>query len=531
MNSKNLFLKILSLTIISLFFHVICGAQNKGNENKTFKNKSVVTEGLDFVCSPIPQIYPGVNDFNNPENIGKILVSDWQEGGFHTDYQTENGKMQIKAIFEGDIEDGTQAYFKVLDPDDKSTYETDTEERDNKFPYLIRLNYMNVYPSDDDSTNDMISVPIINNEAIAVFEFSRQNSGDNYVIEVSLDSSFPIDITAQSIPYTTWKRIYVEYDRMYTKGSTLMMDFTSDENNDEDDRLFVENLDDFYDLLPGQLLTLFTKDGIITDNIKFVAVDNLTEPSAIFVEDFNVNYTIKKYTGILINGETEAYNIDVNILEEYTQKAYGNDTHGEINGGAFVEFNTFNHDGSGFAPKFGPFTATSLDLDHYMDHWQQNIPSALNDPIPNIQAFNVFYLLAGTGYLDVNNNARAGVAIEAFNRTLISVGVINSETFLTETEREIKKGETVVHEFGHLFSVYAVHVDSNDPVLGDVDNHHIIDNDTTNDDKCQMSYLTHPSNGISEYDLLNTIVTDGNGNEVEQMEGCLWVIRRAFDPR
>ncbi len=412
------------------------------------------------------EIHPIDLDFDTLDNIGKIIIwTDSTDNIYSTTTRTsknnlpaqsEDGKVHITVHITPANENlNKRVYFRLINPDldDASSYDTDTLPNDNR-DMINKLGSLSV-------TNDITVFKNINGNNVAAAEtvltITDQYSGDNYQVEASLDSTFtnPAKILKTEI-LVAWKRIYVEEDKMYRYGATLINNFTPDANT-TNDTILVDNTSDF---AIGDTVELFD----IAGSMDVITVINVT-PTSLITSDISSSFA--QYSGVRISGKTATYDVPRHLFPD----AYGGDAKG-IDGGAFVEF-IWNFTGSDTIPKYTEFP---LDFDvtsfAFCDHWFDHSGGGNS----------IFQLVSAAGHLD----GSLGTAEDLSNICFVTIDNHTSSNLNDQI------ADTAVHEFGHLFGVSNSHVDAS----VSVNNH-----ETPAMDICIMSYLTVDTDGIAEFDL------------------------------
>lgn len=119
---------------------------------------------------------------------------------------------------------GKTAYFRVLDPADTAPYAINARANDNKDSAAGTLGGGGITP---DPTNPRMVSAVSDASGLVklILSTTPQYAGDNYRIEASYDPNFVCSGGCpQSGTLTAWKRVYVERDRMFRKGSDLTQD-------------------------------------------------------------------------------------------------------------------------------------------------------------------------------------------------------------------------------------------------------------------------------------------------------------------
>ncbi len=154
-----------------------------------------------------------------PSEDTRVLISAFNGVSFPSNYQTEDAKIQITAAIKNydPSMDGVQTiYFEVVDPPDPSKY--------------ILGQY---YDNDDDPNstgiffeNGASTAQIITSTGAASMTLiiTDRYAGDNYEVIVHMEKN---DNSIMSVAttgiLTAWKRIYIEADKMFKKGSPIVL--------------------------------------------------------------------------------------------------------------------------------------------------------------------------------------------------------------------------------------------------------------------------------------------------------------------
>ncbi len=151
----------------------------------------------------------------------RVLTHNYGDYPYPSSLQIQDGAIRVQAtvLVNNQPAPGKTIHFRLIDPPDTAPY---------------------VQQADDDKFGDNADGPGSLNEAgktttTAVSDASGRVSvtllvtsfaaGDNYQIEASGSESFPCALTCPKSPvFTAWKRVYVEYHKMFRKGAFLTTD-------------------------------------------------------------------------------------------------------------------------------------------------------------------------------------------------------------------------------------------------------------------------------------------------------------------
>ena len=156
---------------------------------------------------------------NAPEKHRRVLTHKYrQDDEYPSPAQHEDGKIEIR-VKVTDKSDGTPAagrkvYFRVVDPPDESPYTPQAEQLDNDNADVWNEGSVGVVtPTSATSDSDGVV-------STALF-ITSQYAGDNYAVEASPDPEFPAGKVTRSGVLTAWKRVYLEQNRMFRRGTLL----------------------------------------------------------------------------------------------------------------------------------------------------------------------------------------------------------------------------------------------------------------------------------------------------------------------
>jgi hypothetical protein len=108
-------------------------------------------------------------------------------------------------------------YFRVVDPPEEAPYTPQAEQMDNDNADVWNESAVGVVmPTSATSDSDGI--------VSTTLTITSQYAGDNYVMEASTDPIFPPEQITRSGVLTAWKRVYVEQNRMFRRGTLLAKD-------------------------------------------------------------------------------------------------------------------------------------------------------------------------------------------------------------------------------------------------------------------------------------------------------------------
>jgi hypothetical protein len=412
---------------------------------------------VDFDVSPAPS-----------DNGTKVMISTEHDDNYHTEQQWVDGKIRITVTANPTIS-SIPVYFRTYDPDDKSSYETNTNWDDNnhtgykKGGLDVVVGYTSIYNSIVTyGSGHVYEVGVYTNEygiAEVDLNITNQYAGDNYRVYVSTQPNpGPYNDDACSDLLVAWKRIYLERDNMYTKGATITSITSPDGDALDNDIISVDNSTDFS---VNDNITFFMPNGTTVNG----QVKAILSTTSIQVTDLNIQFPT--YSGIMIQGQTATYSAPTDYLE----MTYGTNPDGydNNNGGAFVEFVDMGSGGESI-PKYTIFPGAD-DPMVFSWCWFNNRSSSSN--CVQLVAANKYY-----------NPSTGGCSQSATHLSVIFVGNhtgVNKDKILKNS---------VVHELGHQFDVSGAHVDSNNPYPNHLGSGH---------DDCLMTYHSDITDEESEF--------------------------------
>lgn len=325
----------------------------------------------DMVLHPIDEDF----DENDNNSIGKAIIatrdrdsSYWTKkittiGGKPA--QSEDREITITAhLTPADHLTGETVYFRVIDPDDKSPYDSDSDGNDNKHQNDPGDPNNPSNPSNAgllSATSAVAQQHEIEGKTVAAAEvtltITDKHSGDNYLVEASLDPNFATKIYRTSI-LVAWKRLYLEQGRMCKKGATL-----TDVHNPNSGTLKVDNAQDFEN---GDEIDIWFHDppgsgDITTIQTDIITVDtttnNITIPN---IDDF-----IYPHSGVKPKGYSEYLDLG---SAEALKNGWGLKNDGS-DGSAFVEFCP-DYDGTEMVPKYSVLPSNyPSEMTGFSDAW------------------------------------------------------------------------------------------------------------------------------------------------------------------
>ena len=431
----------------------------------------------------VMEVHPGNDDFKAGKK-GRVLISALHDDLVYPDgkkryytkkattkagkvAQTADAEVVVSAYVVPKAKD-VNVYFEVTDPDDKSPYDgktrpTDPEDknpndnRDAKKKMDGTIGQYNTFQRAALSARSArTTLATINGKRRAVAEITlkitNRHSGDNYLVRATCanPAGKPFDtltgITASPAPpvvkdmvrhsatMVAWKRVYLEMDRMYKKGGTILQAV----GGDADDKPDVIHLDNVSDFKKKDGITIFSPTTRINTRVISVNAANNT----ITVPDLNRRFV--RFDGVKLRRSDKTFSVPLDYLE----MTYGGDTAG-TNGGCFVEFKEIlPARGSTPIPKYTELPDADVSNNGWLffNHWY-NHPG---------DGTNIFQIVAAN--YEKNHHNSFGVSKEDLNISYITVSSADA-THLVKV--------TTPHEIGHQFGLAVGdngHVDKNDGI-------------------------------------------------------------------
>jgi len=472
----------------------------------------------------VMEVHPGNDDFKAGKK-GRVLISALHDDLVYPDgkkryytkkattkagkvAQTADAEVVVSAYVVPKAKD-VNVYFEVTDPDDKSPYDgktrpTDPEDknpndnRDAKKKMDGTIGQYNTFQRAALSARSArTTLATINGKRRAVAEITlkitNRHSGDNYLVRATCanPAGKPFDtltgITASPAPpvvkdmvrhsatMVAWKRVYLEMDRMYKKGGTILQAV----GGDADDKPDVIHLDNVSDFKKKDGITIFSPTTRINTRVISVNAANNT----ITVPDLNRRFV--RFDGVKLRRSDKTFSVPLDYLE----MTYGGDTAG-TDGGCFVEFKRILPDkGSAPIPKYTRFP-NELRIRNYDLHWFDNFANKTN--IVQLVA-SIRKHINSFGSTIIRDH-RINIWLEVYNAFPIH-------------QRLVAVKETTMHEIGHFVG------NLRKREFGHVDLH-INHPNHEGSDQCLMSYNRNRTDGKAEFCI-----------------ECIHKIRDIVDPR
>ena len=425
-------------------------------------------------------LHPKTGDFV-PGKAGRTMISTLQDGLYYTSVPTTkadsgaqtNDRVVVVTAHLPPGMAGTSVYFRVVDPDpdDLSSYETDTVTGDNHDPGAPAGTLS--------AANAVAELKTINGWQVAAAEVTltvtARYAGDNYQVHCSLDPTWATTNDSTCV-LVAWKRIYVEEDQMYKVGSDLNADFAPDANTAPDNVTVVD-------------ASVFS----VTDNVRIFDADNPAGETAQITNivgntlhlDVDLTNSYNAGYGAADKGAAVAKPgdgiLDANVTGQVGD-AYGDGTDG-TDGGCFVEVMILA-DGGNRVPYRETFGSAAARVS-FRNVWFDNKGS-----------LNYIYV-CGADYHNVVGDNTYGVASSGNNYIYVYLGEIGDDYGANAGKAN---PDTTAHEIGHQFG------------LGQVDNNHPANvwcHEGNGTDYCLMSYQRDRTDENSEFCHDNPNHVDG----------------------
>jgi hypothetical protein len=338
---------------------------------------------------------------------------------------------------------GHAIYLRITDPADDAPY----------IPETKRL------PGDNGSwLGAILEPPVVttdNNGRFMAVLTGSEIAGDNYRIEASTIPNFNFSSACglanncvRSGVLTNWKRVYVEYDRMFRVGGMIMTPALAGQNRVEIsyNKKFKKNHTVRLIHAPriGEPATNFyTEDAVIIDTIRNQSANTLT---LVLDQPLGRNYypsqTSDDQLGdaagfITFDDEEDFYNLR-DPVNDYTPPLFA---------AAFVEYSYLS---SHFDPvPYLPYAKEVHDIGGLADHWFINRIPGTNGKL--VASPNHQHLLAGSTEISQNVEGRTGAA-GGTNFSWLWVDRIEASGHANAAQwRNI--GENTAHEIGHQWHI------------------------------------------------------------------------------
>jgi len=500
------------LAVSLLFFSISLFAQSNGNDIGSNSGNAIE---LDFdECDDTFEIHPQDSDFKDGYG-GRILISHPEHGGgyYNKDYNYQNGVSEVEIEFLLPMDYFRQnrtVYFRIIE-----------EDLDDLSPYEYKNGVIDTDPEDnlDDNPNDAIgkngilesestgqnglaveakvdrvkyieATGITKGKARVILNMNNV-AGNDYTVEASINADFSGQTYRTTTMYA-WKRIYVEVDKMYKSGACLTQTHTDDGDNNND-WLFVDNTNSFY------------------DNVEIFLFDNNGNEIGLFVEDVDrdnnkilvsadIKNTFPRYSGIRLKDVNEFFGLSP---EAYITDVYGSATDGS-DCGSFLEidFNSLSSYNN-LIPLYTSFSTLGQSVG-YANYWFSFKNQQNNDR-------NVIHIISAYQHNEQRPGYEDAVAWAQINGPNTLIFDLRHEAY--GSNKETAKSENVVHEIVHNLGIMNDHIDSNV---------NCVENSECNgkiNGKCTMTYCHDRTDGMVDFDKLEDI-----------KQNCYFLIRTVVNP-
>ncbi|MEZ5331177.1 MAG: hypothetical protein R2991_03790 [Thermoanaerobaculia bacterium] len=179
-----------------------------------------VVESTRILRLPDPRV-----EFVEKDDV-RVLLSKRGPEDYPSTYQTQDAEIEVTVKVTDKIDPvGTTVYFRIDDPKDQSEY-LSGQPGDN----------LPMSPAGSITPSAVVGA---DGTATVTLEVDPQYVGNTYRVEVSLQAPPNFHREARSKIYTSWRRLYIEYDQMFKEGEFLTQ--TSGAGQAEPQRVFVAN--------------------------------------------------------------------------------------------------------------------------------------------------------------------------------------------------------------------------------------------------------------------------------------------------
>ncbi len=374
----------------------------------------------------------------------KIMISTKHDDTYPSAAQTEDRKVKVEATITP-VEEDVGVYFRTYDPDDKSSYETDSNGTDNDHTTYMRgaLSAAPGYSvvggsSETDGNGNVIALGIetdAQGKAAVILQITDRYAGDNYEVRAHPCKASETATTVTGL-LVAWKRIYVEEDKMYESGTDLAQNAAAAQ-----DQITVDDASGF---APTNSVIVFDADHPDGEQHTISAINgNTITLSANLDNSYDAGYPsgTGKGAALVLSG-TDVYDADVTSR---TDDAYGSSADGS-DGGCFVEIKILS-DGGNNVPYRLAFGGDQALAD-YQDVWFNN----------KNKSNYVYVCAAAHGYFAGDGNYGLS-EFTTYNCCYILIEEIDRD--YNEPELSVVNADVTAHEIGHQFAL--TQVDGNHP--------------------------------------------------------------------
>lgn len=151
----------------------------------------------------------------------RVLTHNYGDYPYPSPQQTQDGAIRVQAtvLVNNQPAPGKTIHFRLIDPPDTAPYVT--QAGDDKFGD----NFDGPGSLNEPGKTTATAVSDASGRISVTLYVSSFAAGDNYQIEASGSESFPCALTCpKSQVFTAWKRVYVEYHKMFRRGAFLTQD-------------------------------------------------------------------------------------------------------------------------------------------------------------------------------------------------------------------------------------------------------------------------------------------------------------------
>jgi hypothetical protein len=171
-------------------------------------------DNIEFDTTPVALTF--AITAQTPEAARRVLTHKYRnDDAYPSEDQTRDGRITIRATVKAGEEPraGVKVWFRVVDPPDAAAYVVragDQRNDDNHDPAGGRLTHTEATSDGDGKVETEL-------------EITSFAAGDNYRVEASFNEDFtcPNAACPSTGILTAWKRVYVEVNKMFRRGTTV----------------------------------------------------------------------------------------------------------------------------------------------------------------------------------------------------------------------------------------------------------------------------------------------------------------------
>jgi hypothetical protein len=374
-----------------------------------------------------------------PAATTRVLISARQRDGYPSPQQTEDRKIRITATLNRPAA-GTPVYFLSTDPDDLSPYETAPQGDDNHDSSIRKGGLFPAAGYQDQPAqrviegSQIIGLAVLSDSqgrAQVDLTVTSRYAGDNYKVYAHTSPLQPTSPPGQGIPSTgllvAWKRVYVEYDRMFRAGADVLSHSNTTVNGVNVTVLDVTDITPFQ---PGETVMVFDNANETGETAVVAGTSNTSGRNLLRLDrTLQGTYAASRKAAVV---RPSAGRFGPESIEMLTN-AYGGDTEGS-DGGAFLEIR-FPTRGAGSVPyRLGSSSAPSGSAG-VIDYQNEYFSNQGRGHYLKVVAANQFY--PADGVFGVTNVQQACLVFDGYLSTV------------KRGERVYGFDDVTAHELGH----------------------------------------------------------------------------------